>query len=266
MNFHNKKQYNNLFYKQNNTYQNTTYDTKRYDYDYINFNYENYENTIITDKIKRQSHWQMGLRQVYFLNGIIRKNKPKKCLEIGVANGGSSILILNAIKDIENSSLVSLDLNNNMYLDSTKRTGYRVKKYFPELAKKWKLFTGDLPHKFLVKLNMKFDFLFLDTAHMAPGELLNFIEVLPFLKENAIMVLHDIIWHFHRKIKFYPSNIYLMTSINMEIKLCVNIKMEELIVLEQYFYILIKKNIILIIFYYYSHFGNICQQMLKLMI
>ena len=55
-----------------------------------------------------------------------------------------------------------------MYLDSTKQTGYRVKKYFPELANKWKLFTGDLPHKFLVKLNTKFDFLFLDTAHMAP--------------------------------------------------------------------------------------------------
>ena len=107
-----------------------------------------------------------------------------------------------------------------MYLDSTKKTGYRVKEYFPELAKKWKLFTGDLPHKFLVKLNMKFDFLFLDTAHMAPGELLNFIEVLPFLKENAIIVLHDIIWHFVRTIKFYPSNIYLISAIHGDKVMC----------------------------------------------
>ena len=33
--------------------------------------------------------------EAYFINGIIRKNKLKNCLEIGVAQGGSSILILN---------------------------------------------------------------------------------------------------------------------------------------------------------------------------
>ena len=56
---------------------------------------------------------------------------------------------------------------------------------------------------------MKFDFVFLDTAHSAPGEILNFIEILPFLNENAILVLHDILWHFYSKIKCYPSNVYL---------------------------------------------------------
>ena len=35
-------------------------------------------------------------------------------------------------------------------------------------------------------------------------EILNFIEILPFLNENAIFVLHDILWHFHSKIKLYP--------------------------------------------------------------
>ena len=60
----------------------------------------------------------------------------KNCLEIGVANGGSSILILNAIKDIKKSILVSLDLNDLMFRDSSKKTGYRVKEYFPKLARK----------------------------------------------------------------------------------------------------------------------------------
>ena len=60
---------------------------------------------------------------------------------------------------------------------------------------------------------MKFDFIFLDTAHSASGEMLNFIEILPFLNENAIFVLHDILWHFHSRIKFYPSNIYLFPMI-----------------------------------------------------
>jgi predicted O-methyltransferase YrrM len=182
----------------------------------INFDFANYERNIITKKVIDKAGWQMSLKTAYFLNGIIRKFKPKKCLEIGVANGGSSILILNAIKDIDNSFLVSLDLNTQMYLKSGLKTGYRVKKYFPELSQKWRLFTGDLPHKFLTQLNETFDFFFLDSAHLAPGELLNFIEALPFLKEKAIMILHDILWHFWSSIKIYPSNVYLFPNIRGE--------------------------------------------------
>ena len=167
---------------------------------------------IITEKILQYGGWELSRNQANFINGIIRKYRPKNCLEIGVANGGSSILILNAIKDIQNSFLVSLDLNNQVYYDPTNKTGYRVNKYFPELSKKWTLLTGDQPHKFLIQLNKTFDFVFLDTAHSAPGELLNFIEILPFLNENAIIVLHDLLWHFS-KIKFSPSNIHLYPAL-----------------------------------------------------
>lgn len=179
----------------------------------VKFDYCKYENNIITKKMIKKAGWQLELVQAYFINGLIRKIKPKNCLEIGVSNGGSSILILNAIKDIEDSFLISLDLNTQMYLHKDKKTGYRVQQFFPELSKKWTLFTGDLPHKFLVQLNKTFDFLFLDTAHMAPGELLNFIEVLPFLKEKAIVIIHDLLWHFNIKVKFYPSNVYLFPNI-----------------------------------------------------
>ena len=163
--------------------------------------------------MKRDSEWILTGNEPYFLNGLLRKFQPKNCLEIGVANGGSSILILNAIKNIPYSRLISLDLNTQLFYNQSKKTGYRVKQYFRELTKNWKLFTGQQPHKFLMKLNMKFDFVFLDTAHSAPGEMLNFIEILPFLNENAIFVLHDILWHFHSRIKFYPSNIYLFPMI-----------------------------------------------------
>ena len=179
----------------------------------IDFDYTSYEDYIITKKIKEMAGWQLGRTQPNFINGLIRKYKPKNCLEIGVADGGSSILILNAIKDFPNSTLVSLDLNTQLYYNQTKKTGYRVNQYFPELTKNWKLLTGQQPHKFLIKLNMKFDFVFLDTAHRAPGELLNFIELLPFLNENAIFVIHDILLHFKSKVKFYPSNVHLYPSI-----------------------------------------------------
>ena len=93
--------------------------------------------------------------------------------------------------------------------------GYKVYENFPELAKNWKLYTGDQPHKILVNLNMKFDFVLLDSAHLSPGEIINFIEVLPFLKENAIVIVHDIFYHFWHdsKTKFYPSCISLIPAI-----------------------------------------------------
>ncbi len=181
----------------------------------INFNYIDFDKELITEKMKTKSGWILQLEEAQFINGIIRKNKPKNCLEIGVAQGGSSILILNALKDIKNSLLVSLDLNKELFNEPTKLTGYRVKQYFPELLKKWKLYTGDQAHKFLMRLNIKFDFLFLDSAHVSPGEILNFIEALPFLNENAIVLIHDLFWHFRRIInsKLYPSCISLIPVI-----------------------------------------------------
>ena len=99
----------------------------------INFKYHEYQTNIINKKMEKYSKWQLSGYQPYFINGIIRKYKPRRCLEIGVAYGGSSIIILNAIKDIKDSFLISLDLNTKLYCNSKLATGYRVKKYFPEL-------------------------------------------------------------------------------------------------------------------------------------
>ena len=182
------------------------------------FQYHNYQRYLINQKIMEKSGWLLTKNDAYFINGIIRKFRPKKCLEVGVARGGSSVIILNAIKDIPDSFLISLDLNTKLFIDNTKDTGYVVKEFFPELNKNWSLFTGEQPHKFLEKLNVKFDFLFLDTSHFTPGELINIIEILPFLNEGAIVVLHDIIWHLEgtenfKEVKFTPTQIYLMSSL-----------------------------------------------------
>ena len=187
----------------------------------IDIEFYKYERNFITESMKKYAQWDQLDNEPYFINGIIRKFKPKNCLEIGVSRGGGSIIILNAIKDINDSRLISLDLSEDLYINNGQKTGCNVKKYFPELAEnKWKLFTGKQPHIFLEKLNMKFDFLFLDTTHLAPGELINIIEALPFLNENAIVVLHDVMFHLpsHNyyvppEVKYHPSMIYLMTSL-----------------------------------------------------
>ena len=184
-----------------------------------NFDYVHYENEIITEKIMKDSDWLLELNHAYLINGLIRKHRPKNCLEIGVGNGGSSVLILNAIKDFSESSLVSIDLYT--WKNKTKKLGYIVEEKFPELTNKWKLFLGNMSSKILSKLNIKYDFLFLDSAHVTPGEYFNIIEALPFLKENAIIVLQYIVWHFYKILKteiqstklIHPTQINLMSTL-----------------------------------------------------
>ena len=191
---------------------------RNFDFD-KNFDYVHYKNDFVSKKIIEESEWLMSLDVAYLINGLIRKHKPKNCLEIGVAKGGSSILILNAIKDIPDSRLVSIDLFSEF---RNKKVGYLVEQKFPQLMNKWDLFVGDMPHKFLIQLNLKFDFLFLDTAHVSPGEFFNIIESLPFLEENAIVVLHDTVWHLNQIVekqnniseaKIMPTQIYIFSAL-----------------------------------------------------
>jgi hypothetical protein len=83
-----------------------------------------------------------------FLNALILRNKPQKLLEIGVSQGGTSIVMLNAIKDFANAKLYSIDLYTNWYKNVELKTGYFVDRY-PQLKNKWNLYTGGLALKFM---------------------------------------------------------------------------------------------------------------------
>ena len=142
--------------------------------------FDQYETNIfnnIKDKLYNSRCSLMRGNQREFINGIIRKNKPKKILELGVFLGGCSIIILNAIKDIKNSHLYSIDLNSNEIIGTCARND------FPNLIKKWALFKGDIATQFMDKIGKNIDLAMLDTSHFEPGEILDFIMILPFLKE-----------------------------------------------------------------------------------
>jgi predicted O-methyltransferase YrrM len=47
----------------------------------------------------------MWNNQREFINGVVRRFRPKKIVEIGVAEGCASSIILNAIQDLEDSHL-----------------------------------------------------------------------------------------------------------------------------------------------------------------
>ena len=54
------------------------------------------------------------------------------------------------------------------------------------------MFTGNTTAAFIELIGNDIDFAFIDTAHVMPGEVLNIIEILPFLKKNAIIAFDDI--------------------------------------------------------------------------
>lgn len=134
----------------------------------------------------------MSVSEYYFINGLIRKYKPKKILEIGVCSGGMSAIILNAIFDRNDSFLYSCDLESKNYVYSNYEVGSVVKTYFPEFLSKWKLYTGNTTAAFIEEIGGDIDFVFIDTAHVMPGEVLNMIEIFPFLKKGAIIGFDDI--------------------------------------------------------------------------
>ena len=121
-----------------------------------------------------------------FLNGMIRKFKPKKVLEVGVWLGCASAIILNALQDINGSHLYSIDLSNETDI------GKCVPQVFPKYMSKWTLYKGNVASKFMEEIGKDIDAVFIDSAHFEPGEILDFIIVLPFLSEKAVVCLHDI--------------------------------------------------------------------------
>ena len=171
-------------------------------------------NDILDIKItKSKLTSEMTYLERYFLNGIVRQTKPKKILELGVSAGGSSAIILNAIKDFDNAKLYSVDYNKKWYRDNSKDVGFIIDEKFSNLKNKWKLYTGGTAAKFMDEIGDEIDLCLIDTMHINPGEFLDFLIVLPYLKKNAILILHDIALHYNGNERHSITNCILFSCL-----------------------------------------------------
>ena len=143
------------------------------------------------DDVAQYSGMQKNER--YFLNGIIRYFKPRKVLEAGVSHGGGTAIILNAIRDIDGAELISEDYCVKHYGGKLgKLSGYLIDEKFSHLKDKWTIYRGGDISRYIERIGGDIDLLVLDTAHIHPWETLNFLCVLPFMKRDSWVVLHDI--------------------------------------------------------------------------
>lgn len=156
--------------------------------------YEQPEKMMGKEGVLRYS--EMTSFQRAFLCGLIKEKRPKKIVEVGVSAGGTTALILQCLK-LQNikSEMYSVDLMGQWYLNKNYATGFAAAEILEGLKEEiihQFLFGQPIPF-FLKKIGKDIDFLILDTAHSLPGEYLDFIACLPFLKEGCVVVMHDTI-------------------------------------------------------------------------
>jgi len=147
---------------------------------------------------------EMSERQLSFLCGLIKECKPKKMVEIGVAAGGTTAVILNCINELGlKTKVYSLDLFKNYYRYHNKKTGYLIEESKRILGTRLDhtLCIGKFAVEYVKQIGEDIDFLILDTVHSLPGELLDFLAFFPLLKQGTVVVVHDIV------LNHYSSNI-----------------------------------------------------------
>ena len=157
------------------------------------------------------AHCLMSKEEREFLNAIILRSQPKKLLEVGVFEGGSSVIMLNAIKNNKESRLFSIDYAEKC--SPEKKIGYIVD-FYSNLSDRWTLFTGGLSLKFMEVIGGDIDMCLIDTVHSNPGEILDILMVLPFLKDDALIVFHDVNNHTTSG-KFAECNTYAGITNNL---------------------------------------------------
>lgn len=134
---------------------------------------------------------QLSQENAMFLAGLIKRYRPETLLEVGVSAGGSSAFLLHTLDRLGLSGeVVSVDLRDRWPVNGAFATGWVVKKLYPE-KKNWHLYTGKFLPEIIEDLTTEFDFCFLDTAHMLPGEILDYLVVLPFMRPGGIIAMHD---------------------------------------------------------------------------
>jgi len=154
---------------------------------------------------------ELSLTDQRFLNSLVLRRSPKKILEIGVSSGCASLVILNAIRDIH-SHLFSIDISTAWANNRRFPVGYEVRNY-TELATKWTLLAGKRVHDWMQTIG-EIDFVLLDAAHAVPGEILDFICVLPFLSKKCVVVCHNT--HLSYNVERCYSTQVLMSAIKGE--------------------------------------------------
>lgn len=161
------------------------------------------------DGTPRPIHSQISREEGEFVEGVIRKLKPRRSIEIGCAYGVSSLFICGALAEVGSEQYVIVDpyqLGSNydgpdsgyegIGLENIRRAG------FAELVE----FIGEISYQCLPRLvaeKRKFDFAFVDGMHTFDYAFVDFFFIDKMLNVGGVIVFDDLNYPSIRKLCRY---------------------------------------------------------------
>lgn len=139
--------------------------------------------------------WAQGNISEYdarFLAGLANFANPRNAVEIGVASGWSSAVLLKALSPLGGErEVIGIDLSPTFYIDSSIATGQAVEEVVPDLINNYRLLTGRLGFDVMPEVG-EVEFAFIDGHHMHPWATLDMLSVLPFIGRGRWVAMHDL--------------------------------------------------------------------------
>lgn len=151
-----------------------------------------------------------------YLCGVLKERQPQKIVEVGIAGGATTAIILECMEELKiKYKVFSIDYAKNFYKDHTKQSGYLAEQIINDkhLEDKHKFLLGDIAYNFIDNIGGEIDCLILDTVHLLPGEVLDVITLIPFMKKGGIVIMHDIAWNLYSDVKYGYATGSVMASV-----------------------------------------------------
>jgi predicted O-methyltransferase YrrM len=131
----------------------------------------------------------------------LRSASARTAIEIGVASGFSSAVILSCLRrNSASAKLYAFDLAERCYFDSSKRTGQAVREILGN-EENYHLTTG-VTSADIDSAPETVDFVFIDAGHRHPWPTLDLLSLHRFIKPGGLIGLHDVNWPLQAKVAY----------------------------------------------------------------
>ena len=143
----------------------------------------------------RPPNWATGYisdDDAVFLHRLVGEICPETVIEIGVASGCSSAVILNAMDGVGLGMLYSFDIDTHCYFDRSRPIGAAVAEMGGQSLERWILKCGTSVEAGEMLRGHDVAMAFVDANHSHPWPTIDVAALLPAMKPDGWVVLHDI--------------------------------------------------------------------------
>ncbi len=152
---------------------------------------------LVDEMYKRRPAWAVASISEFdaaFFAGLATTVRPKKVVEVGVASGWGSAILLQALAQsgCADSQYFGVDIAPRFFYDAGYATGQAVQEVVPKLANRYRLLTGRVIAEVVTDIGGDVDFAFIDAHHMHPWATLDLLSLLPFILPGGWVALHDL--------------------------------------------------------------------------